>query len=149
MISCCEKSSPIHWDSNLQPSNLTLVVCGLQPKTKELLALLFLLLLMFLFTNWIIASLKKFKWKKLSLTGNWTRVLQLPTQALYPLCNSHIVTQVVKNYLFNLRMSKTTLQKLDHYWTTLVPAIIFRAPHSWAISSGQCNRGTAVAISCL
>ena len=83
-------------------------VCSHRPKT-------------FLFTIWFISSLKKFKWKKLSLTGNQTGVLQLHSQVLYPLSYSHIVTHVVKNYLFNLRMSKTMPQTLDQYWSTFVP----------------------------
>ena len=43
----------------------------------------------------------KLKWKKFSMTRNQTRVLQLPSRALYPLSCG------VKNSLFNLRMSKT------------------------------------------
>ena len=85
-----------------------LFVCGHRPKTKELLELFLSLFLLI------------FKWKKFSLTGNWTGVLQLPSQAVNSLSYSHIVTQVVKNYLFNLRMSKTMPQTLDQYWSTLV-----------------------------
>ena len=51
---------------------------------------------------------------------NRTGVLQLPSRALYPLSYSHIVIQVVKNYLFNLRMSKTMPKTLDQCWSTLV-----------------------------
>ena len=49
---------------------------------------------------------------------NWG--LQIHSQALYPLSNCLIVTQIVKIYLFNLRMSKTMPQTLDQYWSTLV-----------------------------
>ena len=44
---------------------------------------------------------------KLSLTGIATWVLQFLSRSLYPLSYSNYVTQVVKIYLFYLRMSKT------------------------------------------
>ena len=50
------------------------------------------------------------------LIGNQTGVLQLPSWALYPLSYSHIVIQVVKNYSFNLRISKTMLQASCQSW---------------------------------
>ena len=40
--------------------------------------------------------------KKISLTGNQTGVFQLPSQALYPLSYSHMVTQDVKNIYLTL-----------------------------------------------
>ena len=51
-------------------------------------------------------------------------VLQLPSQTLYPLSYSHIVTHVVKSYLFNLRMSKTLPHTLVQYWSTLVLTLV-------------------------
>ena len=101
---------------------------GHRPKTKELLVVFLLL-----FTIWIISSLKEISVKKTPLTGNWTRVLQLPSQALYPLSFSHIVTQVVKNYLFNLRMSKTMPQTLDQYCSTLCFACFVTISQIWGL----------------
>ena len=42
--------------------------------------------------------------------GNQTRVLQHPSQVLYQLRCINVPTVARENYLFNLRISKTTLQ---------------------------------------
>ena len=44
---------------------------------------------------------------------------EIPSRALYPLSYSRIITLVVKNYLFSLRMSKT----MPKYWSTTVSLI--------------------------
>ena len=60
--------------------------------------------------------------KNFSLPGIWTKVLLLPSQALYQMSIDTLIHwyRMMENYLFNLRISKTTQQTLDQYWSTLV-----------------------------
>ena len=73
-----------------------------RPQAKDQGMTLVVLLVLLVVVHHLVHFL--IKRKKFSLTGNQIGVLQLPSKALYPLSYSHIVTQVVKNYLFNLRI---------------------------------------------
>ena len=52
-------------------------------------------------------------------------VLLFRSQALYQLNYVNIDAKFLKNYLFNLRISKAMLQTLDQYWSTLVRFVYF------------------------
>ena len=59
---------------------------------------------------------KKLKWKKFCLSWNQTGVILNSIQALYQLSYSIIVSHSMENYLFNLRVSKTTQQTPRQSW---------------------------------
>ena len=65
--------------------------------------------------------------KKFSLARNWIRVLWNPSQALYQLSYSNIVTHSMENYPFNLRISKTMAQTSDQSWLLFSCKIMFQA----------------------
>ena len=52
--------------------------------------------------------------KKLILAENWLRALVHANQARYQLSFSNIHTQGLRNYLYNIRISKASPQTLDH-----------------------------------
>ena len=54
--------------------------------------------------------------KKYSLPGNRPGILLLSSQALYQLSYSTTNTNCLENFLFNLRISKTTPQILRQSW---------------------------------
>ena len=57
---------------------------------------------------------KKFKWKKISLTGNWTRALQIHSQALIHWATGPFM---LLQWKIDYYISPQTL---DQYWSTLV-----------------------------
>ena len=85
-------------------------VCSHQPKTEELLELLFFLFLFF--TIWFISSFKRNSSEKIS-PGLGIKVGSFCSPAKR---YNSFVESWIKNYLIKLKISKTTPQTLDQYW---------------------------------
>ena len=120
MLSWSFLSLPSFFNLLLRSSHLNTSFC-LRPLAKDqgiTLVVVVLLLVVVLVVNHLVHFLLKINLseKHFSLLGNRIGVLMLPSQALYQLSYINIVPNLLENYLFNLRISKTKPQTLDQSW---------------------------------